>query len=209
MGLETATTINQLVTSNPLGTDSRSQGDDHIRLIKSTLKNTFPNITAPVTVTQDQINAIGVPGVINFSGMIVMWSGTLAQVPTGWKLCDGTGTLSNGNPIPDLRGRFIIGSGGDSGATYNTGATGGTTTHSHTITIAGTALTVDQIPAHSHTINGGNAGNFGNRADRDGGNDGMISTNETGGGKPHTHTATETTATHLPPYFSLAFIIKV
>jgi hypothetical protein len=42
MGLETATYINQLVPSNPLGTDLLSQADDHIRLLKTVLQNSFP-----------------------------------------------------------------------------------------------------------------------------------------------------------------------
>ncbi len=44
MGLETGTYLDDLVTSNPIGaTDPKSQGDNHLRLIKSVLKNTFPN----------------------------------------------------------------------------------------------------------------------------------------------------------------------
>lgn len=43
MGLESATYIDDLVTSNPAGTDQESQGDDHLRLIKAAAKNTFPN----------------------------------------------------------------------------------------------------------------------------------------------------------------------
>ena len=44
MALETGTFVDDLVTSNPVGaTDLKSQGDDHLRLIKTTLKNTFPN----------------------------------------------------------------------------------------------------------------------------------------------------------------------
>jgi hypothetical protein len=51
MALESATYINNLVDTNPSGADSISQGDDHIRLIKKVLKNTFPSVasaTAPV-----------------------------------------------------------------------------------------------------------------------------------------------------------------
>lgn len=45
MALETGTYINDLVTTNPVGvTDPKSQGDDHLRLIKSVLKNTFPGM---------------------------------------------------------------------------------------------------------------------------------------------------------------------
>lgn len=59
MGLETATTINELNPSNPTGGDVRSSADDHLRLIKSTLKNTFPNITGAVTATQATLNKLG------------------------------------------------------------------------------------------------------------------------------------------------------
>jgi microcystin-dependent protein len=43
MGLEAATYISDLVSSNPVSGDSKSQGDDHLRLIKAALKSTFPN----------------------------------------------------------------------------------------------------------------------------------------------------------------------
>ena len=50
MGLEAATYISGLNASNPVhATDNVSQGDDHLRLIKSTLLATFPNINAAVT----------------------------------------------------------------------------------------------------------------------------------------------------------------
>jgi hypothetical protein len=126
MGLEVATYINGLVTSNPAGTDDRSQGDDHIRLIKSVLKNTFPNLDGAITITDEQINSIATPGIINFPGMIVLWSGSIANIPNGWKLCNGVGTISNGDPVPNLVDRFIIGSATNSGGLNNIGTTGGT-----------------------------------------------------------------------------------
>lgn len=43
MGLEAATFIDNLVTTNPVTGDDVSQGDDHIRLIKAVLKQTLPN----------------------------------------------------------------------------------------------------------------------------------------------------------------------
>lgn len=58
MALETATYISSLDTANPTAADQRKQGDDHIRLIKSTLQNTFPNITGAVTVTHTQLNTV-------------------------------------------------------------------------------------------------------------------------------------------------------
>ena len=49
MSLESATYINSLVNTNPSGSDSISQGDDHIRLIKSVLQNSFPNVASATT----------------------------------------------------------------------------------------------------------------------------------------------------------------
>jgi len=43
MGLETGTFVSDLTSSNPLGTDVKSQGDDHIRLTKAVLQGTFPD----------------------------------------------------------------------------------------------------------------------------------------------------------------------
>jgi hypothetical protein len=50
MPLETAAHINDLVTTNPVGTDNRLQGDDHIRLLKQVLKTDLP-LTTPATAT--------------------------------------------------------------------------------------------------------------------------------------------------------------
>src|SRR5215470_3922518 len=47
MSLEAATYIADLDQSNPTPTDLKSQGDDHLRLIKSVLKNTFPGSNKP------------------------------------------------------------------------------------------------------------------------------------------------------------------
>lgn len=58
MGLETATYINGLVVTNPLGTDPKSAGDDHLRLLKTVIKNTFPNLTGAVTPTQAELNYV-------------------------------------------------------------------------------------------------------------------------------------------------------
>jgi microcystin-dependent protein len=78
-------------------------------------------------------------------GVILLWSGSLASIPLGWALCDGTlGT-------PDLRGRFVPGAGG----AYAVGATGGADTvnlaHSHT---ADGTLATDSQGAHIHTADG-------------------------------------------------------
>ena len=59
MGLETATYITDLVSSNPLGTDSRAQGDNHIRLLKSVLQTQFSDLgSAAVTTTAAELNIL-------------------------------------------------------------------------------------------------------------------------------------------------------
>lgn len=68
-------------------------------------------------------------------GLITMWSGSIASIPAGWALCDGT------SGRPDLRDRFIVGA----GTTYAVGAIGG----ANTVT-----LDTTQIPSHTHTGSG-------------------------------------------------------
>lgn len=57
-GLESATYINQLVNSNPTGTDHYSTADDHLRLLKAVLLNSFPQISGAVTATQTELNIL-------------------------------------------------------------------------------------------------------------------------------------------------------
>jgi hypothetical protein len=58
MGLETGTYISSLNSANPVTGDNKTEGDDHIRLIKSTILATFPNITGAVTPTHTQLNQL-------------------------------------------------------------------------------------------------------------------------------------------------------
>ena len=125
MSLETSTYINGLVSTNPLGSDPLADADGHLRLLKATIKATFPNITGPVTATQAQLNA---PFPV---GGIILWSGSLATVPTGWLLCNGV------SGTPDLRDRFVVGA----GSTYAVGVTGGAAT---------VALSIAELPSHNH-----------------------------------------------------------
>jgi microcystin-dependent protein len=134
MPLESATFITNLVASNPASTDTVSQADDHIRLIKQVLKTTFPNLNAPVTATPAQLNS-SVP-----TGFIGMWSGSIATIPAGWGICDG----SSGRP--DLRDRFIVGA----GSTYSIGNTGG----ANAVT-----LIEANLPAHTHSFSGTGSSN--------------------------------------------------
>jgi len=58
MALETGTYISDLTVTNPTATDPRSEGDDHIRLLKTTIKNTFPNVNGAVTPTDEELNFV-------------------------------------------------------------------------------------------------------------------------------------------------------
>ena len=58
MALESATYISDLVSTNPTGSDGKAAGDDHIRLLKSTVKATFPNVTGAVTPTHTELNYV-------------------------------------------------------------------------------------------------------------------------------------------------------
>jgi hypothetical protein len=185
MGIESATYVNQLVPSNPLSTDSVSQADDHLRLIKSTLQATFPNLDAPVTATPAQLNN-PIP-----AGAIIYWSGSADLIPLGWALCDGT------QGTPDLRGQFIIGAGDTSnGAAYAVGAIGGSATsgfggsHTHTANNGTAALQPTGISVAAGAL-------YALSAVADSGHTHTI--NEVG---DHTHTV-------LPPYFALCYIMAL
>src|SRR5690606_13107244 len=59
MPVESGTYISDLVATNPVGaTDPKSQGDDHIRLLKSTIKATFPNIAGAGTASHTQLSTL-------------------------------------------------------------------------------------------------------------------------------------------------------
>ncbi|MEO1842178.1 MAG: hypothetical protein ABGY21_11835, partial [Pseudomonadota bacterium] len=58
MGLETGTYIDSLNAANPTATDPKSEGDDHLRLLKSTIKSTLPNVTGAVTATHTELNLL-------------------------------------------------------------------------------------------------------------------------------------------------------
>ena len=58
MGLETGTYISDLNSSNPVAGDPVNEGDDHIRLVKSTVKATFPSVSGAVTSTHTELNLL-------------------------------------------------------------------------------------------------------------------------------------------------------
>jgi len=63
------------------------------------------------------------------SGGIIMWSGSIANIPSGFALCDGT------NGTPDLTDRFVVGAGGSKAV----GDTGGTDTQSVNLSVSDSA----------------------------------------------------------------------
>lgn len=94
---------------------------------------------------------------LNPSGMIVMWHGLIANIPSGWILCTGA------SGTPNLLARFIQ---GVATAATNPGATGGATSKSH-------ASHTHTMGTHKHTVaissaqphepgmySGGNTGTF-------------------------------------------------
>jgi len=154
-------------------------------------------VTAAGTVTAPRFVGDGTVPV----GCIVMWSGSIATIPDGWTLCDGS------RGTPDLRSRFVVGASGSVGPSGLTrrdpAAMGGSETR---------VLTVAQIPAHSHSFtdvffaehngNYGIPGNVGSgKTDHDNWGFGMTSlTASAGGGQPFEI---------MPPFYSMAFIMRI
>ena len=67
MAIETATYINGLNPANPAGGDARSTADDHLRMIKATLRATFPNINGSMNATESALNKVGVTAAVGDS----------------------------------------------------------------------------------------------------------------------------------------------
>lgn len=80
MPLESATYIDGLVTTNPVASDAISTADDHLRLIKATIKATFPNITGPVTLTQAKLNDLLEKSGGTMTGNLTMGAGTVLAI---------------------------------------------------------------------------------------------------------------------------------
>ena len=119
------------------------------------------------------------------SGIICAWSGTITNIPDDWVLCNGK------NGTPNLSGRFILGYGG---SYKKLKETGGETEH---------ILTTNEMPSHSHSYDIYNSGSFGSPIgpmNISGEPYSTARTSSTGGGQAHNN---------MPPYFVLAFIMKL
>lgn len=99
-----------------------------------------------------------------------------------------------------VEGRTLMGCDGTGTGTFGIpGAQGGSLTHTHTA--QGTALTIDQIPSHTHQQrrNDGTGASGGSSVpDAAYGFEEYGATSSTGGGQPHTHTIQTTSS--LQPY---------
>ena len=87
MPLETANFIDGLNISNPAATDGLADADNHLRLIKSALKSTFPSITGAVNATHTELNTVADGGtaatattLVNADRLVVNDNGTMVQV---------------------------------------------------------------------------------------------------------------------------------
>jgi len=123
MGLETGTFIDSLNSSNPAAGDPVNEGDDHIRLIKSTVKATFPSISAAVTATHTELNLLdGVTAnttELNYVDITTLGTAEGSKAltvdankdTTGIRNLTMTGTLTvGGNTVATLTAVYPVGS---------------------------------------------------------------------------------------------------
>mgnify|MGYP003949849913 FL=1 len=92
MTVESASYINQLNSSNPSASDPLSEGDDHLRLVKSVLKTQFPNLgTTAVNQTSAQLNKLGFPvgSIIMYASNSIPTTQTISGI-NDWLLCNGS-----------------------------------------------------------------------------------------------------------------------
>lgn len=119
MGLETATYISQLVDTNPTTSDPVSQGDDHLRLIKSVLQDQFTTLgAAAVTTTAAELNLLDGVTTLAQEGTAVLSTGETGT--TKFLRVDGDNSSSWQVP-PDTNTTYTAGDGlGLSGTEFST-----------------------------------------------------------------------------------------
>jgi hypothetical protein len=200
-----ATTIGAALTYGGVTLSNSVTGTGSMALSASpTFTGTPLAPTATVSTDNTQIATTAFVRDIIPAGIISMWSGSIASIPSGWFLCDGA------NGTPDLRNRFLVGA----GSTYAVAATGGSAdatlpSHTHTITDSGHTHTFVQMDSYSGFFNptaldvipGGNTivGNHTSASN-------IINTNTTGISVDSA--GSSATNANLPPYYALAYIMK-
>ena len=184
--------------------------------VLSDATTTAPTCKAVKDAMESKLSAVNVPvgGILAFSGTFG-GDGNRFPIPLGgdapdmhWCLCDGTTT--NGLPVPDLRGRMILGA----SDAHPAGSTGGSETHTHSLsgTVGETTLSETQLASHKHQANllvpvsgqglqGTTSAQTGNAS---------TYTEPAGGSQPHTHdlTGESAAAGSLPPYYVLSYIMR-
>lgn len=157
-------------------------------------------------------------GALVAANLIIIWTGTLITIPAGWSLCDG------GGGRPDLRSRFVRGVNTN---ITNPGTTGGATTHGHTETAqAAHSHTMNNAAAHFHTFSAYTWTHSHNQNLSEAPTAALVQTG-TGAGD-HTHANSDSIDTHnhnpmgndgghanvvntassLPAYYDVAYIIN-
>jgi hypothetical protein len=152
------------------------------------------------------------------AGMIMMWSGTIATIPSGWLLCNGS------SGTPDLRNRFVIGAFSDNAGVANTTITGTSTqtggskdaivvSHTHTATV--TDAGHRHIEGFAGVNTGGSygvttapSGNINDQFAASTNNHPFTSTETTGITVANSTEGSSGTNANLVPYYALAFIMK-
>ena len=137
----------------------------------------------------------------------------------GWILCDG-GSDGKGGTVPDLRGRMILGASDE----HTAGSTGGSETHSHSIsgTVGETTLTEAQLASHKHYVSRNKDLNDANENEGSTGYHDTVgnysssswnyTTSSTGSSGTHTHPLSGVksgSASNLPPYFAMPFVTRI
>jgi len=223
----TGTTFNVDNPFNPSGTYSglRAQATTKEDVGLSSVPNHATYSTSDTYTKTEVANEIAAASTSFPAGFIVLWSGSVASIPVGWVLCDGS------NSTPDLRNKFVIGA----GSSYSVGATGGSKdavviSHSHTASTdsAGNhshSGSTNTAGAHTHVYqeryynnNGAAGGRFGtewrNRAANTssaGSHSHTLSITSAGS---HSHSVSVSSSgesgvdKNLPPYLALAYIMK-
>ena len=141
------------------------------------------------------------------AGMIMMWSGTIATIPSGWLLCNGS------SGTPDLRNRFIIGAFSDDSGTAKTTVTGSSTqtggskdaitvSHTHTINDPGHLHSYTTLLSDTDTDRGSSASSW--SID----NTATYNTSAASTGISINSAGSSGTNANLVPYYALAFIMK-
>lgn len=175
--------MNTASIANLAVTDAKIAGIVTAGKVDGAALTNLPNIPSGAGI----IPAVNLTSVMP-SGGIIMWSGLIANIPSGWFLCNGS------NGTPDLRNRFIVCADADSG-----GVAKSTISGSAAQSGGSTTINLTQIPAHTHTFSVFPNANTGtNTVERGAGaSPDTATTSSSGGGLPYTQ-----------PYYALAFIQK-